>query len=117
MFYNGPLATPNPNDTDHGHYWIGGAEGNEGRWSTRDGPVYPEIVWDFFARHPRDASAPPARHILSGRAVNGGWFGLRALATGDDADIGYAWDFWFAVTLYEGLPGQWYALAPAACRE
>ncbi|WP_275096915.1 PHB depolymerase family esterase [Sedimenticola hydrogenitrophicus] len=210
VFYNGPLATPNPNDTDHGHYWIGGAEGNEGRWSTRDGPVYPEIVWDFFARHPRDASAPPAgqpritligpdplrvelgssfvdpgasvedgedgalavsadcsavdpghagrysctyratdsdghsavalrtvevidsaapqpsctvvraapaSHILAGRAVNGGWFGLRALATGDAADIGYAWDFWFTVTLYEGLPGQWYAWVPAACRE
>jgi poly(3-hydroxybutyrate) depolymerase len=61
--------------------------------------------------------AAPASHILAGRAVRGGWFGLRALATGDAADIGYVWDFWFAVTLYEGLPGHWYALAPAACRE
>jgi hypothetical protein len=183
VFYNGPIATPNPNDTDHGHYWIGGAEGNEGRWSTRRGPVHPEIVWDFFARHPRDGaslpdsqprimligpdplrvelgssfvdpgtsaedgedgalpvsadcsgvdtgragrytcayratdsdghsavalrtvevfdraapqpncaavSAAPVSHILAGRAVRGGWFGLRTLATGDAADIGYS---------------------------
>lgn len=54
VFYSGPLVTPNTTDTDHGHYWIGGEHGNNGRWSIRRGPSYPDIVWDFFIRHPRD---------------------------------------------------------------
>ena len=58
VFYSGPLATPDPGDTDHGHYWIGGEHGNDGRWSVRRGPSYPDIAWDFFARHPRDGGAP-----------------------------------------------------------
>ncbi len=210
VFYNGPIATPHPNDTDHGHYWIGGADGNNGRWSLRTGPSYPEIVWDFFARHPRDGTAPPAghpritlhgvnplhielgtpfidpgasaedaedgtlpvsadcggvdtsrvgrylctyratdsegntavatrvvevvdlsapqptcaavsaapaEHISAGRAVRGGWFGLRARASGDGRDIGFAWNYWLPVTLFEGLPGEWYASQPEACRD
>lgn len=60
VFYAGPVDTPNPGDTDHGHYWIGGAEGANGLWSLRQGPAYPDLVWDFFSRHPRgDGPAPP----------------------------------------------------------
>lgn len=55
VLYSGPLETPNSSDTDHGHYWIGGEAGADGRWSVRRGPVYPDMVWDFFARHPRSA--------------------------------------------------------------
>lgn len=58
VLYNGPLATPNAADTDHGHYWIGGANGNDGKWSVRLGPAYPDIIWDFFSRHPRSGGAP-----------------------------------------------------------
>jgi hypothetical protein len=61
VFYSGPLATPNPSDTDNGHYWNGGEQGNDGRWSLRRGPSYPDIVWDFFARHPRAAVQPPGQ--------------------------------------------------------
>jgi poly(hydroxyalkanoate) depolymerase family esterase len=58
VFYSGPLATPNTGDTDHGHYWIGGQDGNNGKWSLRQGPSYPDIVWEFFARNAR--GAPPS---------------------------------------------------------
>jgi len=132
VFYSGPLVTPDPTDTDHGHYWIGGEHGNDGRWSIRRGPSYPDIVWDFFARHPRivlegdnplnlaadcaAVHATPAGHISAGRAVVGGWFNLRALANGNRQDIGFAWDYWWSVTLYEGATGQWYPTLPAACR-
>lgn len=206
VFYRGPTATPNPQDTDHGHYWIGGAHGNNGKWSLRDGPSYPDIVWDFFARHARAAAPPgggnapvitlvgpnplriargatfddpgataqdvedgslpvsadcssvdttragtyacvyrardsagnttmatrsvivagapagcikhtssPANHLIAGRAINGGFFNLRALSTGDRRDIGFAWDFFTQITLHEGAPGMWYAVAPPAC--
>lgn len=208
MFYTGPLATPNSADTDHGHYWIGGEHGNDGLWSIRRGPSYPDIVWDFFSRHPRDGgggvptgapqivlnganplrlehgqafadpgavatdpedgsvpvvadcnvdtsrvgeygcsyratdrdgnittasrsvivfdpnppapdcavvSAAPAAHIAAGRALAGGWFNLRALATGNRQHIGFAWDYWWPVTLYEGAPGQWFATLPVNC--
>ncbi len=54
VFFDGPLATANTADTDKGHYWIGGASGNEGKWAVKTGPSFPDIVWDFFARHPRD---------------------------------------------------------------
>lgn len=59
IFYNGPVATPSTQDTDHGHYWIGGEFGNNGRWSLRNGPSYPDIIWDFFARHARAAKPAP----------------------------------------------------------
>ena len=58
VFYRGPTATPNAQDTDHGHYWIGGASGNNGKWSLRNGPSYPDIVWNFFARHARTSGVP-----------------------------------------------------------
>ena len=58
VFYDGPLATPSARDEDHGHYWIGGEHGADGAYALREGPVHPEIVWDFFVRHPRtDAEA------------------------------------------------------------
>jgi poly(hydroxyalkanoate) depolymerase family esterase len=202
VFYSGPLVTPNTSDTDHGHYWIGGEHGADGRWSLRRGPSYPDIVWDFFSRHARadapgrpqialkgdnpirlrvgetfsdpgatatdreDGALPvsadcksvdtsrsgsytctyratdsagnttsagrtvvvgadtacasatfaPAAHITAGRAVAGGWFNLRALANADRQDIGFAWDYFFRVTLYEGEPGRWYARLPETCR-
>jgi hypothetical protein len=59
IFYSGPVATPNTQDTDHGHYWIGGEAGNDGKWSLRNGPSYPDIIWDFFARHARATSPTP----------------------------------------------------------
>ena len=78
IFYDGPQETPNRSDTNHGHYWIGGEHGNNGKWSIREGPSYPDIVWDFFDRHPRGASTPlvnprsrstgPARKWSSARA-------------------------------------------------
>ncbi|MGC3871823.1 PHB depolymerase family esterase [Halomonas sp. GXIMD04776] len=209
VFYDGPLATPSPADTDKGHYWIGGESGNQGRWAIRQGPSYPDIIWDFFERHPRNASSPPGAprivlnganpllvplnasyddpgasaedtedgevpvttdcsqidtsrlgdyacaysatdsdgntttaqrtvrvfdpqtpsetcasvtasprgHINAGRAVAGGFFGLRAFAKADRRDIGFAYDTWSSVTLHEGEPGQWYLLRPDACRE
>ena len=201
--YNGPIATPDMTDTDHGHYWIGGADGRDGRWAVRRGPSYPDIIWDFFARHPRDGSGPtgqpritinganplrvglgdpfvdpgatatdpedgtlavsadcssvdtsragdyactyravdrdgnsatatrivvvsgaprctparasPAMHIAAGRAVRGGPFNLRALSRDDGIDIGFGWDTWSLVTLYEGESGRWYARLPAGC--
>ncbi len=76
VFYSGPLATPNPSDTDHGHYWIGGEQGNDGRWSLRRGPSYPDIVWDFFARHPRAAVQPRVSHVSRSTATircSSGW--------------------------------------------
>jgi poly(hydroxyalkanoate) depolymerase family esterase len=206
VFYSGPLATPNRDDTDHGHYWIGGENGNNGKWSLQRGPSYPDIVWDFFSRHPRggtpphgsprialngdnpmqinlgqtfvdpgatatdpedgnlpvsadcgsvdssrvgryaciysatdsagntasasrtvvvvDPNAPlcttvnasPAAHVSAGRAVRGGLFNLRALSNGDRQDIGFGWDYFSTVALYEGQQGRWYARVPAACR-
>ena len=57
VFFSGPLETPNTADTDKGHYWVGGESGNNGKWSIRQGPSYPDIVWDFFSRHARDGSS------------------------------------------------------------
>lgn len=51
VIHNGPTATQNSLDTDHGHYWIGGDYGNEGKWAVRKGPSMPDIIWDFFDRH------------------------------------------------------------------
>ncbi|OUM00877.1 extracellular catalytic domain type 1 short-chain-length polyhydroxyalkanoate depolymerase, partial [Variovorax sp. JS1663] len=60
VFYDGPTATPDPGDTDHGHYWIGGAQGRDGKWALQRGPSYPDIVWDFFSRHASEGgTAPP----------------------------------------------------------
>ncbi len=56
VFFSGPLATANASDTDKGHYWIGGESGLEGKWAIRQGPSYPDIIWNFFSRHPRDGS-------------------------------------------------------------
>lgn len=65
VFYDGSLATPNTQDTDHGHYWAGGAEGNNGKWSVQVGPSYPDIVWDFFSRHSRDGSQPQGHPVIT----------------------------------------------------
>ncbi len=54
VFFSGPLETPNTADTDKGHYWVGGESGLDGKWAVRRGPSFPDIVWDFFARHARD---------------------------------------------------------------
>jgi poly(hydroxyalkanoate) depolymerase family esterase len=59
VFYDGPAATPDTSDTDHGHYWIGGQNGRDGRWALQRGPSYPDIVWDFFSRHATGAAPPP----------------------------------------------------------
>ena len=205
VFYDGPTATPEPSDTDHGHYWIGGQQGRDGRWAIQRGPIYPEIVWDFFARHPtagpasppvsapvitlqgadpmsirrgqpfadpgataqdaedgtlpvqadcsavrveiagsyqcsyratdrdghtttatrtvnvtdascRTARASPGGHVGAGRAVRGGFFAMRALASGDRRDIGSAWDFFLRrVSLYEGSGGLWFVEPPPGC--
>ncbi|SDP58823.1 extracellular catalytic domain type 1 short-chain-length polyhydroxyalkanoate depolymerase [Ectopseudomonas guguanensis] len=64
VIYDGPLATPNPQDTNHGHYWIGGAQGNNGKWSLQVGPSYPDIIWDFFSRHSRDGSQPQGHPVI-----------------------------------------------------
>jgi len=125
VFYDGPQATPNPDDQDLGHYWIGGEAGREGRYAMRRGPSYPDLVWDFFARHTRTSlpvSAPcatlsdsPAAHVDAGRADRGGTFKTRALAIGDNVDIGFAWDAWSTIELYRGPSGAWYARKPAGC--
>jgi poly(hydroxyalkanoate) depolymerase family esterase len=124
VFYSGPLATANTADTDHGHYWIGGENGREGQWAVRQGPAYPELMWDFFARHARNvapvagcagAIASPAQHIVFGRAVMSGWFNLRASASGDRRDIGPSWDGWSRVTLHEQMPRRWYGAAHPDC--
>ncbi|MEX0606288.1 MAG: PHB depolymerase family esterase [Marinobacter sp.] len=207
IFLDGPLNTPNFQDTDHGHYWISGAEGNNGKWAIKVGPSYPDIIWEFFNRHSRDGTQPeghpviqligdnpmtvalsapftdpgatatdqedgsltvaadcsdvdtsqvgsyscdyaatdsdnnssnvlravnvfdpnqpseiceiatssPNAHITSGRAYAGGNYTLRALANGDDVDIGASFDTWSSVVLHEGDVGNWYAQQPAAC--
>lgn len=64
VLFDGPLATPNSLDTDHGHYWGGGADGNNGKWSVKVGPSYPDLVWDFFSRHSRDGSQPQGHPVI-----------------------------------------------------
>ncbi|MGK6308221.1 extracellular catalytic domain type 1 short-chain-length polyhydroxyalkanoate depolymerase [Variovorax sp. DT-64] len=134
VFYNGPTATPDPADTDHGHYWIGAQAGRDGKWALQRGPSYPDIVWDFFSRHPADTSSPPpppppppppgctsvvaapGAHVGAGRATAGGPFGMRAISTGDRRDIGFAWDYFFtSVALHQGADGRWFARPPAGC--
>ena len=134
VFYNGPTATPDPGDTDHGHYWIGGPAGRDGRWALQRGPSYPDIGWDFFSRLAADTcgpppppppppppscngvSAAPGAHVSSGRATAGGLFGLRAISSGDMRDIGFAWDFFLArVSLYQGAGGRWFTRPAPGC--
>jgi hypothetical protein len=69
VFYSGPAATPNPGDKDLGHYWIGGENGNDGRYAIRQGPSYPDIIWDFFVRHARGATAPD-RPVITMNGAN-----------------------------------------------
>jgi poly(hydroxyalkanoate) depolymerase family esterase len=134
VFYSGPVATPSTSDTDHGHYWIGGEQGLDGNWALRQGPSYPDIVWSFFTRHPRTdggttppppppppatdctgTAASPMAHVAAARAVQGGLFNLRALATADQQDIGFAYDSWSSVRLYQVLAGRWQLARPASC--
>jgi len=128
VFYSGPLATPNADDADHGHYWVGGADGRDGPYALRRGPSYPDIVWSFFARHPANARpaplplrctalrAAPGAHVAAGRAAATGWLGSSAVSNGDGASIGFTWDFAITrVTLHEGRAGKWFTTRPAAC--
>jgi len=196
-------VTPDPSDKDHGHYWIGGEHGRDGPYGLRRGPSYPDIVWDFFARHaggppvnvpvitllgnnplalPQGATfadpgataqdaedgslavladcasvntgragtyqcsyratdsaghtstatrsvvvgggtttcikqgGAPGMHVIAGRAVSGGPFGLRALASGDQQDVGFAYDYFFTdVTMYRGEGELWFVQPPAGC--
>jgi len=208
VYFDGPLSTPNSQDTNTGHYWAGGEQGSNGKWAVRVGPSYPDIIWSFFEAHPRNGLPPkefpvielagdnpmsvelntsfvdpgataedaedgaiavtadcssvdtsiegtysceytatdsdtnettavrqvvvidptsptetcdqltasPSAHITAGRAYAGGNYGLRALASGDDSDIGGSFDSWSSVLLYEGDTGQWFASEPAACK-
>ena len=129
VIFDGPLMTPDPTDQDHGHYWVSGPQGRDGPWTQRRGPVFPEIAWDFFDRHPRRPglasgvpvprcerrSATVIEHLWAGRLVRGGWMGTRALAEGDRADMGPLWNVGARVTLHEGAPGRWRGRMPGAC--
>ena len=129
VFYDGPLATPDPTDADHAHYWVGGQDGRDGPWTVQRGPSYPVIVWDFFRRHRalagslqipvptcRAARTTPGNHIVQGHATAGGLAGLRSLSTGDTQDIGAAFNFVFPqVNLIEGTGGRWFVQRPAGC--
>lgn len=97
VFFDGPIDTANTADTDHGHYWVGGADGQEGPWAVRTGPSYPDLIWDFFQRHPRTA-APPVEpqctdwyatntaHHAAGRA----YYGIGYFTVGGDDALGFA---------------------------
>lgn len=63
-----------------------------------------------------EVTASPSAHVDNGRATKGGNWGLYALATGAGEQIGYYFDTWSAVTLYEGQPGEWFTAQPSACR-
>lgn len=206
VFYDGPLSTPNTQDTNHGHYWVAGDQGSNGKWAVRKGPSYPDIIWSFFNQHSRgdtlpdapvitligdnpvsvdlnapytdagataedpedgsvtvtsdctsvdtseegaysciytatdsdgnvttaerqvnvvdpnaptetceQATASPSAHVNAGRAYAGGNYNLRALASGDNVDIGGSFDSWSSVTLYKGDPGAWFASEPSQC--
>ncbi|MEY4564816.1 MAG: hypothetical protein RLZZ618_4093 [Pseudomonadota bacterium] len=130
VFYDGPIPTSFADDTDHGHYWVGGQHGREGPWAVQAGPSYPDIIWSFFSRHPRTGTgtgptghvacvqvkASPVLHLAEGRAVPGGWFGWRAQASGDRIDIGSSFTSWTSVALTkpQGGPG-WFTTKPPGC--
>ncbi|MDV7211966.1 extracellular catalytic domain type 1 short-chain-length polyhydroxyalkanoate depolymerase [Azotobacter beijerinckii] len=61
LFYQGPLETPAADDEDRGHYWIGGEHGRDGNYALRQGPSHPDILWEFFARHPRNGATASDR--------------------------------------------------------
>ncbi|MBU2953724.1 PHB depolymerase family esterase [Marinobacter sp. F3R08] len=65
VYLDGPLSTPNTQDTNHGHYWVGGSNGNNGKWSVKVGPSYPDIIWNFFDRHSRDGSQPEGFPVIT----------------------------------------------------
>lgn len=129
VVFDGPRATADPTDTDHGHYWVSGPHGRDGPWTQRRGPVFPEIAWAFFDRHPRRAGLESAiaaprctrltatllSHWGAGRVVRGGMTGARALAEADRADLGPLWNAGARVTLHEGAPGRWRGRAPSGC--
>jgi hypothetical protein len=54
--------------------------------------------------------------VRNPNCMAGGFFGLRALSTGDHQDIGFAYDSLSNVTLHEGEPGKWYTHTPETCR-
>lgn len=64
VFLDGPLNTANTVDTNHGHYWVSGAEGKEGKWAVKAGPSYPDIIWDFFSRHSSAVSGSPSITLI-----------------------------------------------------
>jgi len=141
VWYEGPLATPYRWDQDLGHYWIGGEHGQEGPYTRREGPSHPDIIWDFFRRHPREGAAggspaiasahpetsaaltrapctsktaSPFRHLVAGRARLTYW-GLMAISSGDQAQLGLSWNWWSRLTLHEGPGGDWFFARPAGC--
>lgn len=65
LFYRGPLETPAADDEDRGHYWIGGEHGRDGPYALRRGPSHPDILWNFFARHPRTGEPADDRPRVS----------------------------------------------------
>jgi len=142
VLFDGPQATPNTQDKDHGHYWVGGQDGREGPYALRQGPSYPEIAWAFFERHPQDGStvviaggtgdtggtggtgetppcagetSSPSAHLGAGRGVASGLFGMTVLSTGDKKDIGWSWNWFSSVTLFKGPTGLWFFKKPAGC--
>jgi hypothetical protein len=54
-------------------------------------------------------------HVAAARAVQGGFFNLRALATANRQDIGFAYDSWSSVRLYQVSAGAWQPARPADC--
>jgi hypothetical protein len=44
---------------------VSGTDGNNGKWSVKVGPSYPDIVWDFFNRHSRDGSQPEGHPVIT----------------------------------------------------
>ncbi len=130
VFFNGPLTTRDSRDKDLGHYWVSGQDGRDGPYALRQGPSYPDIIWAFFARHPRDDSlvsfagpptgcisitSSPMGHLYAGRGRLVNW-GMAVLGSGDQSYLGLSWNWWSPVTLYEGVPGQWHAAKPPGCR-
>ncbi len=64
VYLDGPLNTPSVVDTDHGHYWVGGESGMNGKWALQVGPSYPDIIWDFFSRHSGPVSGTPVITLM-----------------------------------------------------
>jgi poly(hydroxyalkanoate) depolymerase family esterase len=65
VYLDGPLSTPNTQDTNHGHYWVSGKDGNNGKWAIRVGPSYPDIIWSFFDDHSRDGTEPEGYPVIT----------------------------------------------------